>query len=239
MLTQLRLAADGARLALTTLTVVPVPGCPHPDRRVAGRAMALAPLVGLLLGAIAAAADLLPGLIGPVAAIAALALLTRGLHLDGLADTADGLGTHGPPDRAWQVMKAGPAGPFGVATLVLVILGQVAGASAGRPVDLLLAGAASRTMIAVSCLRGIPAGRPGGLGATVAGTVPRTVAAVLLAALLAGSALLPRGPVAVAAALAVTAAVLWHTRRRLGGISGDVLGAVVELSTLAVLLIAR
>ncbi|HEU4675859.1 MAG TPA: adenosylcobinamide-GDP ribazoletransferase, partial [Motilibacteraceae bacterium] len=98
------------------------------DAAVARVAMLAAPAVGLLLavlaGAVAVAADAAGLTPLPVAALAltSLALLTRGLHLDGLADLADGLGSARPAEGALEVMKRSDVGPFGVVTLVLALL---------------------------------------------------------------------------------------------------------------------
>ncbi|MGA9748939.1 MAG: adenosylcobinamide-GDP ribazoletransferase, partial [Nocardioides sp.] len=120
---------NAVRLAVGTLTVFPV-RAPSVDRRTAGLAMALAPLVGLALGivvlvVIVLVGDLVPPLLAAVLVVGLLALLTRGMHLDGLADTADGLGSGRPPPEALDVMRRGDVGPFGVVTLVLVLLAQV------------------------------------------------------------------------------------------------------------------
>lgn len=91
---------DGLRFAVGTLSVLPV-RVERVDRQVAGQAMTLAPAVGLLLGLIAGLALLPPAppLLGAALALGLLALLTRGLHLDGLADLADGLGSGKRPAR--------------------------------------------------------------------------------------------------------------------------------------------
>lgn len=239
--------AEGLRFAFGTLSVLRV-RVERWDRAAAGRAMLAAPLVGLVLGALAAGVGALVawragGLLGAVAAVAVPAALTRGLHLDGLADVADGLGSGRPAEDALRIMKQSDIGPFGVLTLLLVLLAQVAalagtfGASPWRgALAVLAASVTARCALAWGCRRSVPAARPGGLGAMVAGTVPTAgalavtaAAALLLAALGAtdgASALVL--PAAVAVGLGCALALLRRCVRRFDGITGDVLGALAE-----------
>jgi len=251
---------DGLRLALTTLTVARVRGPQALDRNTAGRAMLLAPAVGALLAAllvpVALALDRLtggPSLLPAALVLALAALLTRGLHLDGLADLADGLGSYRSPEQARAIMKAPDVGALGLAAVVLVLLVQVAALtaclSAGRGgTALLVALVAGRVAATAACRVGIPAASRSGLGALVAGTVPRWTPPVLAAAtaLLGAVALavesgtgphLAQPAVAVTAGLAVAALVQRHAVRRIGGITGDVLGALVEVTTTVVLIV--
>jgi len=255
------MAWAGLRLAITLLTVIPLPA-PRgrrpgddagPDdtdlRPVAGAAMCWAPAVGLLLGGAAAAvlwAAAGPGRTGPllaaVLAIAALAGLTGGLHLDGLADLADGLGSRRPAAAALEVMKKSDIGPFGVLALVLTLLVQVAALAqaqaAGRGIAAVLTAAVTaRLAMAGACQRGIPAARGSGLGALVAGSVHPAAAAGLAAVTLGGAAAAGvRYAIAAAVGLAVAAGLTALAVRRLGGITGDVLGAIAEVTAAACLI---
>jgi adenosylcobinamide-GDP ribazoletransferase len=94
---------------------------------------------------------------------------------------------------------------------------------------------AGRLALPIGCLRGIPAARPQGLGATVAGVVPRTAAAGMLLAVAGVSLALigPRGLLAVGCAVLAAAVLLGRSVQRFGGITGDVLGACVEAATTA------
>ncbi|WAL69609.1 adenosylcobinamide-GDP ribazoletransferase [Amycolatopsis cynarae] len=234
-------------MAFGTLTTVPVPPPRAIDRAVAGGAMLLAPLAALPLAAAAwlvlAGGHLLgwPGLASAGLAIGLVALGSRGLHLDGLADTADGLGASYHRERALEIMRRGDSGPTGVAALVLVLIVQCGALTGGGAVAGALGVIAGRCTLSMSCARGVPSARPEGLGATVAGSV-RIRWAALVFVLAAGlSALAPglpwwRGPVAVLAAYAAAGVLLWRCVRRLGGITGDVLGACVEAGTAAALL---
>lgn len=252
---------DGTLLAVGTLTRLPVPPPHQVDRRTAGIAMSLAPLVGLLLAVVIgvpmAGLDwVLPVTRAPLAAIlvallviAGLAWLTRGLHLDGLADFADALGSGKPAEQALAIARRPDIGPFGTSTLILVILLQ--SMALGLAIERGLAIAALVTALIASRLgltwactpRWRPA-RPNGLGATVAGstsTITATLITVAVIALAVTCAWLSNGnpsgarmPVAgIVAALLTTWIICRIASARLGGITGDVLGAAVETSCAA------
>ncbi|KAA0925778.1 MULTISPECIES: adenosylcobinamide-GDP ribazoletransferase [unclassified Rhodococcus (in: high G+C Gram-positive bacteria)] len=242
----MRSPADSLVLAFSWLTVLPVRGPEEVDRDSAGRAIALAPVVGIALGSISAivlwvsiTAGLTP-LLGGLLAVAASALLTRGMHLDGLADTADGLGCYGPPERAREVMKSGSAGPFGVASLALVL--GIQAASLGQLAQLhmwwaiVCVSVIGRVSVVVACRRGIEAAAPSGFGALVAGT--QSIAAVALwsgVATAMSTYIRPdrpwQGALVVVVVLAVAVILTRHCVRRFGGLSGDVLGAGIETTT--------
>ncbi len=211
--------------------------------------MAWAPAVGLLLGLAAAGVLWLAGqegrlgsLLSAVLAIGTLAALTGGLHLDGLADLADGLGSRRPAGDALAIMKKSDIGPFGVVALVLILLVQVAALaraeSVGRgTIAVVAAVVTSRLAMTAACRRGVPAARGSGLGALVAGSVPRpVVAGLVLADLAAAAAFGWVFAVGAAAGLAVSAGLTALAVRRLGGITGDVLGAIAETTMAACLL---
>lgn len=254
---------EGLRLAVGTLTVLSS-GPVITTRPVAGAAMTLAPLAVLPLAlavlAVAAAGSALalPPLATATVVVALLAAGTRAMHLDGLADTVDGLGGGWTRERALEIMRTGDVGPMGVVALVLTLLLQVTCAAhllGGPHLGPLPAGALalaaaiplSRAACPLLCRRGVPAAAPTGLGATVAGTVPTAaaVAAVALPTALLALAATPAGPVrgplaalgAAALATATTLSLAALARRRLGGMSGDVIGAAVELALASVLLV--
>ena len=293
---------DGLKLAFGTLSVLPagVPGTV--DRRVAGRAMTLAPLVGLVLGGIAGlvaatAVELRPQspLLAAVLGVVVLVGLSGALHLDGLADTADGFGSRRDRETKLRIMKQSDIGPFGVISIVAVLLIDVAALHACIQNGfgwqaLLIAGVASRLTLPWSCRTSVPSARADGLGAMVAGTVRPyaaalvTLAGVSLAAVLGWltsesslsgwvavegdppmysngypvirpSETFGEGPVRIFAGSSATTsgsstlelavlgsaasvlvavllafAITRRTRRSLGGVTGDTLGATVELA---------
>lgn len=252
---------DPLWMSIGTLTALRVPAPGVIDRRVAGQAMLLAPVASLppalLACAVVLGGDLagLPPLLTAALAVGAVGLATRGMHLDGLADTADGLSRAfrgGAPEdraRALEVMRKGDVGPMGVATLALVLLAQVAALSgaiaAGHGVAAVAAMVlVSRLVLVVCCADGVPAARKDGLGGTVAGSVSRWGAGlalgmgVLLVSLGAEAAGLPwwRGTLAVLLGVACAAPLLVRCVRRLGGVTGDVLGACIEVAALGVVL---
>jgi adenosylcobinamide-GDP ribazoletransferase len=215
------------------------------------------PVVGLLLGL--AGAGVMIGvdtggsggprrLLGAGLAVGLIALLTGGLHLDGLADTADGLGSRRAPADALAIMRRSDVGPMGVAALVLVLLVQVTALAAVSRVSLaagslVLAEVTGRVAVVVAT--GSPAARPGGFGALVAGRTSRrarTLTVVLLGCAIAvaglasdGTGLAVRGLVAALIGLLAGGLLQLVARRRLGGLTGDVFGAIVEVSAATVL----
>lgn len=206
--------------------------------------MLWAPVVGAGLGAVAAGALAVGGRVWPAplagaVAVLLLAGLTRGLHLDGLADTADGLGSSRGAAGALEVMKRSDIGPFGVAAVAGTLLLQTLAAGAAGPLGLAVAVTTGRLALLPAVARGVGPARPDGLGALVAGTVPRVaVAAAGGATVAAAFALLgARGGVAVVAGCAAGVVLVARCVRRLGGITGDVLGAAVETATTAALLV--
>lgn len=252
-------AGDALRFAFGTLTVLPV-RVHRWDRAAARGGMTAAPLAGAVVGLAAAAAGGLLTALGAgapltaVAAVAAPAVLTRGLHLDGLADTADGLGSGKPAQEALHIMKRSDIGPFGVVTLVLVLLAQVAALAScyGRGgwvyggAAAVVAGAAGRVALTLACRQGVPSARPDGLGAAVAGSVPpRTAFAVAAAcAGLAGLAGLGfswgtalRALLAVPLALLSAEVLVRRCVGRFAGVTGDVLGCAEECAVTVALVV--
>lgn len=233
-------------IALEFLTPLRLRRVEQWDDRSFGLAMAWYPLVGLLLGAVLLLIDrgleqLLPS--GPAAAllVAALALLSGGLHLDGVADTADGLAMQG--DRAGRlgVMSEGNTGPAGVMALVIVLLVQWAAlaslVSPVREAGLLLAPALARWSVVPVVLLFTPA-RPRGLGHALHATALPFAAPVATAIAIAACVALFGAPGLVLMAVAAAGGVViaGASARMLAGVTGDTYGAAIEIAQAAVLL---
>lgn len=223
-------------VAITFLTRLPMPQVAA-DAQDFAAAIRYYPAVGLIVGAGVWAAALAGARIDPwtgaLAALAAWVAITGALHLDGLADVADGLGAaHGNRERLMAVMADPHVGSFGVVAIGLQLVGKLVLLHALIPVGwaLLLVPAIAR-IGPLWWARTLPPLKPG-LGASVARAVRRRNIAGW-AALAAGAAVL--APAMAAGAVLIAGFGAW-CRRRLGGISGDAHGAGIELCETGLLL---
>jgi adenosylcobinamide-GDP ribazoletransferase len=215
------------RAALGFLTVVG--GAAPPDRRAPAWFGAVGALVGLAVGGVWwAAGELWPPVLAAVLAVVADAALTGMLHLDGLADSADGLLPPVDRERRLAIMATPEVGAFGLVTVLLVLVARVGALAELTPDPLLLAGlwAGARagmalTMAIVPYARGTGAATGFAGHSTVPGALTLVGALVLVAVTLGGWAGVAT-PVALAAGFVAVVAL---AVRRLGGYTGDVLGA--------------
>ncbi len=233
-------------LALTFLTICPWPRLSLAGPRDLARSMFWFPWVGALLGLTYWAAFQVLVKVLPVMAASALLLIitvitTRGLHLDGLADTLDGLGGGGTPEMRLAIMKDSRLGAFGAVGLILVLLLKFAFflsiAEKNRETALLLFPVLSRWgMVLLASLS--PYARPeGGLGQAMTEgvglntAVAATLSALALTFIISGL----RGLLLLAGVGVLVMLLSQYFRRKLGGITGDVLGAANELGEILVL----
>jgi adenosylcobinamide-GDP ribazoletransferase len=233
-------------LALTFLTKLPWPWQGEASSEDLARSLFWFPWVGLVLGLIYLGAwtALLKVLPHPAAAALLLCLtvvLTGGLHLDGLADTVDGLGGGKDPEERRRIMKDSRVGAFGVLGLILVLLVKfsffLALADQGWRGPIILYPVLSRWGMVLLAYSSDYARPEGGLGQAMTTGVSQRVAggaslsAVILAVLLLGF----RGLILWGAAAGLVSLLSRYFRRTLGGVTGDVLGAANELLEVAVL----
>lgn len=234
----------GLTTAIRTLTWLPVPG---PEAASFASALPWFPLVGLLLGSVLYGLCLLSGATWPegtaLLVVAGGTLLTRGLHLDGLADAADGLFGGRTRERVLEIMKDSRMGAFGGMAILLILLTKFVLmtrlAGMGAASWIIPAYVTSRTAQSLLAVTEPYARTEGKAAAFVAEAKPlHGLLALLLAMVLilaVGRMSLP-WLVAFALGLAVALLLARSFRRRIGGITGDLLGATSELTETAVLL---
>ena len=233
--------------AITFLTRVPLPASWGASANIVAGAPAF-PLVGALLGAAVAGTAGLLVRVEPPAIAAAIAvgleiLLTGALHLDGLADSADSLGAR-DRERSLLIMRDHALGTYGVAAIVLDLLLKVAALSvlARSPLAATIAAFSLSRAISLPIAAALPYARPGqgGTGRQLSERLGwRTaLAGLALGCAIAIAALGLEGVALIGSALLVALAIGVGCHRRLQGVSGDTLGAAVELSATACLLVA-
>ena len=208
-----------------------------------GRASVWYPLVGLVIGTLTwlvwkGAIAAFPPLVAGIITLVVWVVLTGGLHLDGLADCCDGLLASTSVERRLEIMKDPHMGAFGVIGLILVLFLKAATLASLTPQSsfgILLAASLARWCILPAGL--LPLARPSGMGADFAlglrgsfivwGAIIPLVMAILLGR---------RGVLSTLTGLGAAALVLWVAKSRIGGVTGDVFGLVIEIVEAVVLL---
>lgn len=241
----------GLAAALGLFTIVPAPFTARIDRVLAARAIRVFPWLGLGLGVVAGAVGF--GVrwrtgsdaFAAVCGLLALQGLTGAMHLDGLADTADGLGSRRPASEALAIMRRSDIGPMGVASIMAALFLDIAALASthgpgGPAVALIVGPAVGRCAAVIATRRGVPGARQSGFGALfvgVTGPFGALISALAVTAVATGGGWLVGGPhgalvygAASAIALAVSDAWRSHLTRRLGGLTGDTFGALIETS---------
>jgi adenosylcobinamide-GDP ribazoletransferase len=234
--------------AFAFLTRLPVWSGPLRDEDL-GRSVSFFPVVGLVLGLVltglaALLADVLSPTLAAVALVALLAALTGGLHLDGVADVFDALGGgRGDRQRMLDIMKDSRIGAHGAVALVLVLLAKVVAVAelvARRDLGGLLAFPAVARWAVTPSIVFHPYARAEGTGRAFNGEARAWQVAAATALLALALALVGGGPrlfAPAAGALAAATLFAFWLRRRLGGLTGDVYGAEIELAEIVTLTI--
>lgn len=231
------------RIAFGLMTTLPVRLPADWSAGDSGRASVWYPFVGLVVGGLTwlawqGAMLVFPPSMAGVLSLAAWVVLTGGLHLDGLADCCDGLFVSAVKERRLEIMKDPHIGAFGVIGLILVLLLKataLTSLTAASSVGILLAASLARWCILPAGL--LPLARPSGMGADFVQGFRRSF--------LVWGAIIPfamaiflglRGVLAILAGIAAAGLVLWLAKSRIGGVTGDVFGMLVEVAEVVVLL---
>jgi adenosylcobinamide-GDP ribazoletransferase len=243
-------------LAVTFLTGIPLPVEGDVSPADLWRSMGWYPLVGLALGAAAwgvyaGLLELLPSLVAAVLVVLLLEAVTRGLHIDGLMDTADGVLSGAPRERALEIMKDSSVGAMGVVAAVLILMLKVAALGALSRADAaapLLAGWCAARALPALDVYAWPYARAAGTGeaftrertpgpvAMAAGLLAAgVVATTLVTVTVDGAGAWYAGLVVTVVAMAVALLVQAAVAKRLGGLTGDVYGMGIELAEAAAL----
>jgi adenosylcobinamide-GDP ribazoletransferase len=240
----------GFLAALQFLTSIPVSLKKELSPAQIGRTTAWFPAVGLLIGVMLALLDwlllfILPTPVVNVLLIIALVLITGALHLDGLADTCDGLAGHREVEERWRVMRDGRTGAFGVIGVILVLIAKYAllnGIPSGWMLPTLVFLPMASRWAMVYAIFAFPYARPEGLGTaykqathwpqfTIATTFVLVVAAAIIPFLLLIDVL------ALAGIWIITTLFAFYLKHKLAGLTGDTYGAINEVAEVTALLV--
>jgi adenosylcobinamide-GDP ribazoletransferase len=207
------------------------------------------PLVGLIIGGILAGINwllnlFLPATVVNALVIIALVIVTGGLHLDGLADTCDGLAGHKTTEERWRVMRDSRTGAFGVVGIVLILLLKYVSLSnipPGKMTAVLLFMPVVSRWVMVYAIFAFPYARPEGLGTAYknASRWPQFTAATIITIAVA-AALFPllkiTGLLLLAGILIISTVLALYFKYKFAGLTGDTYGAINEISEVIVLI---
>jgi adenosylcobinamide-GDP ribazoletransferase len=234
--------------AFRFLTIIPVPGTLGTAEQDLVESVPWIPIVGLIIGALAGAAayglaQVAPPMISAIVLIVFLLRISGGLHMDGLADTADGFFSARKSQRILDIMKDSRIGPMGAIALCSVFLMKFAGLSSVAPQHLwrivALMPIAGRCLIVLQ-MAALPYARTEGL-ALLFYREPHRLHAVLATALLAAVSFLLlnwRGLILASACLLITAGFCLQCRRKINGATGDTFGYLCEMGETTVAILA-
>ena len=233
--------------ALSFLSVIPVRPSAEIDPKALGQSMRYFPLVGLIFGLILAAAAYLVSAFLPlsflgISLLILLKILDRGMHLDGLADSADGLLGGRTREDILRIMSDSSVGAFGAAAIVLVLLAKYSlffSLHLNRTAFavIVLLPALSRWSVVYAAYRYRPA-RSGGMAKTFSNSLNfKELAVATLIIVLASAALLPpiKSVIILAWTILTTILIAAALTRKIGGMTGDILGALIEIQEAVVL----
>lgn len=234
-------------IAMQFLTIIPLPFDTRCQKEDLGRATACFPLAGLTIGGLLAGLNWLmePWLSRPLAAallVTALAVITGALHLDGLADVCDGLAARGSRERFLAVMKdshVGAAGAVAVALGLLLKWQALLAIPEAMVWQTLLLFPTLGRFAQVLAMAGARHARQDGLGAAfIQGMGPYRLTGALILTVAISAVLLPlKGLIALVAVFGLTLVVKGYFHNRLGGLTGDIIGCICELSEMLALIV--
>jgi adenosylcobinamide-GDP ribazoletransferase len=214
-----------------------------------GRSTAYFPVIGLIIGLILVGCNyvfslLLPSAVVNIFLIILMALLSGGLHLDGLADTLDGIAGHRTPEQRLEIMRDSRIGGFGALGLALFLIAEYVTLNSlpkdWIPHTLVLSAVLSRWAM-VTAIFVYPYARPQGLGRAFKDAVnwQQLALATLIAVVLAALLFKVAGMVILAAVWVVLSLVATYLKRQLKGLTGDTYGAINELAAISVMLMVN
>ncbi len=230
--------------AIGLLSRLPAPGRRFHDVRTGPESAWAYPVAGAIIGAVAAVtgalAGGLPTTVQAALILATLVILTGAIHEDGLADSADGLWGGWEPERRLEIMKDSRIGAFGVLALILSLLirwaALVAVLEAGFGLWAVVGVAAMSRIPMVALMAWLPPARAGGLAAGVGAPPAHTVWKAVAAGLVPGLATLGFSAFWLIPWIGIVTVVFARiARRRIGGQTGDILGATQQLAEMAAL----